>query len=94
MNTYRECYEKALKPMFDDEANKPESQKDPELAETMLFVDKFFNQGGYDFLTDLENTYECASLCETPLFYLTKDVRLGKPQIDCVTATVDAMTDN
>ena len=60
----------------------------------MELVDKFFNQGGFDFLTDLENRYDCASLCETPLFYLTKDVSLGPPPIDCVTATVDVMTDN
>lgn len=29
-----------------------------------------------------------------PLFYLTRDVRLGQPKIDCVTATIDAVTDN
>jgi hypothetical protein len=64
------------------------------MIETMKFVDKFFNQGGYEFMKDLEERYNCASLCEVPLFYLTKDVRLGQPTKDCVTATIEYVTDS
>ena len=50
VNTYGECYNNVLKPMYEKENNKTESEKDSQLQETMKLVDKFFNQGGYEFL--------------------------------------------
>lgn len=81
-----------MKPIF--EAEKESSIKDPNLEQTMKFVDKFFDKGGYEFLGALEEKYSCASLCTVPLFYLKKDVVDGPPSVDCATATIDALSDN
>ena len=54
----------------------------------MEIVDKFFEKGGYDLLAGLEEKYTCASICSTPLFYLTKDVKEGPPEQDCLTAAL------
>lgn len=57
-------------------------------------MDKFFDEGGYEFLGQLEEKYSCASMCSKPLFYLKKDVKDGPPTTDCVTAAIDDLTDN
>lgn len=57
-------------------------------------VDKFFNKGGYKFLSDLEEKFNCASVCSTPLFYITKDVKEGPPTNDCVTAAMEELMQN
>ena len=94
MDNYVQCYEKKLRKVFEEEENKDEGEKDQSLKETMYYINKFFDQGGYEFLKELETSLDCAGLCYTPLFYLTKDVRLGQPTIDCASATVDAITNN
>lgn len=62
------------------------------MANTMKYVDDFFDKGGYDFLSTLESKYECASMCEVPLFWITKDVSEGPPNKECVEAAIDALT--
>lgn len=43
-------------------------------------ANRFFEGGGFDFLVYMEQRYEnCASICETPLFYLTRDMDQGIP---------------
>ena len=87
--TYGECYEKGLKPKFEAENAKGEGEKDPQLAATMEKVQMFFDKGGYELLADLEDKYTCASICSTPLFYLTKDIKEGPPTQDCLTAALN-----
>lgn len=48
----------------------------------------FFNDGIYEFLGELEQSYDCASICEVPLFYLTKDIREGKVTRECTQAII------
>lgn len=62
------------------------------MQSTMVMVDKFFEKGGYDLLADFEEQYNCASMCTTPLFYLTKDIKEGPPTQDCITAALDAIS--
>jgi hypothetical protein len=76
-------------PLFEEESKKSSGEKDPQLSQTMEMVDKFFDKGGYKFLSDLEEKFNCASICSTPLFYITKDVKEGPPTNDCVTAAMD-----
>ena len=33
-------------------------------------------------------------MCEVPLFYLKKNVADGPPEVDCVTAAIDDLSDN
>ena len=48
-------------------------------------TDSFFEGGGYAFLSGLESSYtDCASICDAPLFHLTKDVELGMPNQECL----------
>ena len=63
------------------------------MAETMKFVDDFFDKGGYEFLSMLERKYNCASMCHVPLFWLTKDVSEGPPTQECVSASIDSLSD-
>lgn len=89
VRNYQECYEKGLKPKFDAEKEKADGEKDEQLAATMQMVDLFFGKGGFELLADLEDKYDCASICTAPLFYLTKDVKEGPPKQDCLTAALD-----
>lgn len=94
VTNYKDCYEKNLKPIFESENAKQSSEKDANLEETMKFVDKFFEKGGYEFLGNLEEKYSCASLCTVPLFYLKKNVADGPPTVDCASAAIDDLSDN
>ena len=72
-NTFKECYEKVLKPKEKYSGNFDES------------VDSFFDGGGYEFFSELEQTYQnCASGCKPTLFYLTLDINKGMPTQECI----------
>lgn len=45
--------------------------------------------GGYEYMAQLEQDYECASICYKPLFYLTKDISEAPVGQECVTAFID-----
>lgn len=49
-------------------------------------VKDFFEKGGYGFLSELEEKYECASICRRPLFYITRDISEGRPESECIRA--------
>ena len=66
---FRTCHVKKLVPK-----RKYESEVPQDLREG------FFEKGTFDFLVRLETDYEdCASICETPLFYLTRNIAKGMP---------------
>jgi hypothetical protein len=94
VSNYGECYEKNLKPIFEAEAAKSDADKDPNLKKTMEYVDRFFESGGYEFIGLLEEKYNCGSMCRKPLFYLKKDVADGPPEVDCIEAVIDDLSDN
>ena len=53
-------------------------------------TDKFFKNGGYNFLIDLEFNFEdCGSICNKPLFYITRDISKGLPKKDCLEAAIE-----
>lgn len=91
ISNYKECYEKNLKGIFADE--KSAQTADPSMAETMKYVDAFFDNGGYEFLSALESKYNCASMCKVPLFWLTKDVSEGPATRECVEAAIESLSD-
>lgn len=94
IKSFAQCYEEKLKPLFDDQRELPEDERDREYAVTMYYLDFFFESGAFDYFSAMEDNYEaCASICRTPLFYLTKDVSEGTPVNDCLTATIEDMTD-
>jgi hypothetical protein len=76
--------------MFDNE--KSSKNPDSSMAETMKYVDAFFDNGGYEFLTALEGKYNCASMCKVPLFWLTKDVSEGPATRECVDAAIESVS--
>ena len=41
-----------------------------------------------------EQNYDCAGICDLPLFYLTKPLSDGPPTQDCVEAVITSWTDN
>ena len=48
----------------------------------------FVKNGGVQFLGSLEDAFDCAGLCYTPLFYLKKNIAVGRPTQDCARAAV------
>lgn len=62
------------------------------MQKTMKMADAFFENGGYEFLSDIESTYDCASMCEVPLFWITKDVSEGPATKECVATAIDVVT--
>lgn len=55
---------------------------------------KEFGKGGWAFLSDLEKNMDCAGICATPLFFLTKDISKGPPTMDCITAFTNSINNN
>lgn len=49
----------------------------------------FMQTGGFDFLNELEESYDCASICVTPLFYLTRSIKEGRPETDCISGLIE-----
>jgi len=54
-------------------------------------VRAFFSTKGYDFLGELEDKYDCASVCTLPLFYINKEISEGKPEKECIQGMYDGI---
>jgi hypothetical protein len=52
---------------------------------------KFLSEGGLDFLELIETEFDCASMCKTPLFYMTRSIEDGMPEQDCLSGTLKGM---
>ena len=76
--TYNECYESYIK---EGEANFPDSG-DEEWKE-------FVQNGGFDFLESIEEEFDCAGICYSPLFYMTKDISNAPVTQGCVEAFIE-----
>ena len=76
--TFKACYEKKLK----DQMKGYSSDKWNNLR-------AFADNGGFNFLSKMEESYNCASLCSVPLFYMTKGLENGRPTRDCLTAVAE-----
>lgn len=83
--SWGDCYNKALKAKNEqtDASKKTASQKQ---------VDAFFQRGGFNFLKQIENDFDCAGVCAVPLFYVTKDLSTGPPKQECIEAMFDTIT--
>ena len=55
------------------------------------YVRKFITSNGMEILSELEDKYDCASVCEVPLFYITKDISEGRPTQECAAGIYHSM---
>lgn len=55
---------------------------------------EFVTNGGYDYMSQLEEDYSCASICYKPLFYLTKSIEEAPVEKECVSAFIEAYAGN
>ena len=62
-------------------------------SESQKKINDFFMKGGYDFLKRIESDFECAGLCDVPLFYITKDISKGRPTTECITVSFDKISE-
>lgn len=90
VSNYKACYDNVMEAKY--KTTEAKSSQSSSEQEQMKKVKEFFEKGGYDFLSQLEKDYECASMCKVPLFYLTRDVKDGKPEKECTEAIVEAVT--
>ena len=67
-----------------------ESLESPVL--TQLFGDLELTSA-WSFFADVERSYDCAGMCEVPMFYLTKDISEGKPTKECIQQVIKATFD-
>lgn len=73
VKSFKDCYETVLKP------------KNLYISKEKEMVKKFYEEGGYDFLIWIETIHHnCASICDAPLFYITRDISEGMPADECV----------
>jgi len=54
----------------------------------------FVKNGGVEFLGSMEDAFDCAGLCYTPLFYMKKSIAVGPPKQDCARAAVSKFGSN
>lgn len=54
-------------------------------------VRQFITSNGMEILAELEEKYDCASVCEVPLFYITKDIEEGRPTQECAAGIYHSM---
>ena len=52
-------------------------------SQFLTAVRKFVSSNGMEILSELEDKYDCASVCEVPLFYITRDISEGRPTQEC-----------
>ena len=57
----------------------------------MTYVRKFITSNGMEILSELEDKYDCASVCEVPMFYITKDISEGRPTQECAAGIYHSM---
>ena len=88
VKNYETCYNETLKA----EMAKLSESDSADAKNILEFQKEFFENGGFELFAELEEEYECASLCSAPLFYLTKDINAGSPPQDCVQAGIMALT--
>lgn len=86
-SNYKDCYNKVLKTM---------NQNNNKIKNSAGFkrAQNEFKKGGWKFLADLEKEGNCAGICETPLFFMTKDLSAGAPTQDCMESFVKAYGGN
>ena len=57
-------------------------------------VTKFYDEGGFEFMIWIEGIHhQCASICQPPLFYITKEISEGMPETECVAEQVEESED-
>ena len=81
---YAECYE-AIKDSAEAEASSDSAD-----------WKEFMQDGGFDFLSAIEEEFDCAGICYNPLFYITKDIAESTVPVTqgCVEAFVERAKDN
>ena len=55
---------------------------------------EFFKNGALNFLFEVEKDFDCAGMCEVPLFYVTRDISEGPPTQECLIASLYNMQDS
>ena len=74
-SSFSECYKKKLR----------------KEKETRREIKKFYEQGLEEFFNAFEENYDCASVCDKPLFYMTVDVSSGAPNEECGSALIKSV---
>lgn len=56
--------------------------------------EKFLEMGGLPFVREMEESYDCAGICEVPLFYMIRDIAEGPPTVGCMDAAAKGLAQN
>ena len=78
VKNYNECYQQYVSLP----ENAPADGQDDDWQE-------FVTNGGFDFLEAMEAEFDCAGICYSPLFYMTKDVSNVPVSMGCVEAFLE-----
>lgn len=83
VSTYRECYDNMIN--NDDFST---AQSDDGISSDEDW-ENFTDEDGWSFLEELEREYNCAGICYTPLWYMTKNIKEGPPTQECLSPLFD-----
>lgn len=86
-DTYKKCFYEKLEAKFKEESDKDASGDSFGAKAGGLLADT-----GFLFLEGLESIGSCASICKTPLFYLTRSVSEGPVKKNCMGALKDELS--
>lgn len=75
-SNYQTCYDEVLRPKF-------RLLKEDGIWKWPI---RFEINGELQFAIENEERYECAGACETPLFHVVRNISLGPPTRNCITA--------
>lgn len=89
-----ECYEKNIKTSSKTTACTAEETAKGCVSTSDADYEKFIKNGGVQFLSDFEKKFKCAGFCKPGLFYVTRNISMGKPDRDCLAAMQEEYGNN
>lgn len=91
--SFGECFEKNLLPNGFLQSREPNNivGLDSSLeSDFQKKLDFYKINGPFTYFVQLENEFDCNSLCEPNLFYINRELNHGVPHKECLQATSDA----
>jgi len=81
-DTFLDCYKGPISTQLNSGSGGSTDSEDVKKAKEA--AKEIFESGLTEVLESLETSLDCASICKTPLFYLSRSVKDGPPTQDCI----------
>lgn len=85
VDTWLECFERTKKEADSETDDDSKKTKQDNVAK----ITAFMKSEGFDFMKSAEDKFSCGGVCKPPMFFLTKSITEGKPEMDCLSAVLE-----